>query len=55
MQEMQETQVRSMGQEDPWRREWQPTPVLLPGESHGQGAWHATVHGVTKSVINGIL
>ena len=20
----------------PWRREWQPTPVILPGESHGQ-------------------
>ena len=20
----------------PWRREWQPTPVVLPGESHGQ-------------------
>ena len=20
----------------PWRREWQSTPVLLPGESHGQ-------------------
>ena len=20
----------------PWRRKWQPTPVLLPGESHGQ-------------------
>ena len=19
----------------PWRREWQPTPVFLPGESHG--------------------
>ena len=19
-----------------WRREWQPTPVFLPGESHGQ-------------------
>ena len=19
----------------PWRRQWQPTPVLLPGESHG--------------------
>ena len=19
----------------PWRRKWQPTPVLLPGESHG--------------------
>ena len=22
----------------PWRREWQPTPVFLPEESHGQGA-----------------
>ena len=32
----------------PWRRKWQPTPVLLPGESHGE-AWWATVHGVTKS------
>ena len=21
-----------------WRRKWQPTPVLLPGESHGQGS-----------------
>ena len=20
----------------PWRRKWQPTPVVLPGESHGQ-------------------
>ena len=20
----------------PWRREWLPTPVFLPGESHGQ-------------------
>ena len=19
-----------------WRRKWQPTPVFLPGESHGQ-------------------
>ena len=26
-----------------WRREWQTTPVFLPG------AWRATVHGVTKS------
>ena len=22
----------------PWRRAWQPTPVFLPGESHGQGS-----------------
>ena len=21
-----------------WRRKWQPTPVLLPGESQGQGS-----------------
>ena len=33
---MQETPVWSLGRENPWRREWQPTPVFLPGESHGQ-------------------
>ena len=22
----------------PWRREWPPTPVFLPGESEGQGS-----------------
>ena len=33
MQETQELQVPSLGQEDPWRREWQPTPVFLPGKS----------------------
>ena len=31
-----ETWVRSLGQEDPWRREWLPTPVFLPEASHGQ-------------------
>ena len=36
VQELQETQVRSLGQEGPWKRAWQPTPVFLPGESHGQ-------------------
>ena len=25
-----------LGGEGPWRREWQLTPVFLPGESHGQ-------------------
>ena len=24
------------GSEDPWSRKWQPSPVFLPGESHGQ-------------------
>ena len=33
---MQETQVRSLGWEDPMGRKWQSTPVLLPGKSHGQ-------------------
>ena len=36
MQETQETQVQSLGQEDPLEEGMQPTPVLLPGESHGQ-------------------
>ena len=30
------TQVPSLGWEDPLRRKWQPTPVFLPGKSHGQ-------------------
>ena len=33
---MQETWVRSLGWEDPLEKEMQPTPVFLPGESHGQ-------------------
>ena len=30
----------------PWRRKWQPTPVFLPGEFHGQRSWQATVHRI---------
>ena len=30
------TRVQSLGQEDPWRRKWQPTSVFLPAKSHGQ-------------------
>ena len=33
---MQETQVQSLGKEDPQRRKWQPTPAFLPGKSYGQ-------------------
>ena len=34
---MQETQVQSSWvRKISWRRKWQPTPVLLPGKSHGQ-------------------
>ena len=33
---MQETQFNPWVGKMPWRREWQPTPVFLPGEFHGQ-------------------
>ena len=33
---VQETGVHFLGQEDPLERRWQPTPVFLPGESHGE-------------------
>ena len=35
---MWETRVRSLGREDPLEKEMAPTPVFLPGESHGQGS-----------------
>ena len=31
------------------RRQWHPTPVLMPGKSMDGGAWYAAVHGVAKS------
>ena len=34
MQEMQEMQVRFLGQEEPLEEGMQPTPVFLPGEIH---------------------
>ena len=36
MQEMEETWVRSLDQEDPLEKEMATTPIGLPGESHGQ-------------------
>ena len=33
----------------PWRRKWQPTPVLLPGKSHGQSSIVGYSPRVTKS------
>ena len=32
-----------------WRRKWQPTPLFLPGKSHGQRSLQ--VHGVANSLI----
>ena len=33
----------------PCRKAWQPTPVFLPGKSHGQRSLVSTVYGITKS------
>ena len=34
---MQETWIQSLGGKDPpWKKKWQPTPIFLPGEFHGQ-------------------
>ena len=45
MQEVQGTRVQSLGQEIPWRRAWQPTPVFLPGKSKDREARWASPRG----------
>ena len=35
MQEIQDTRFHPRFWKIPWRRKWQPTPVFLPGKSHG--------------------
>ena len=56
MQELQEMQVQPLGRKIPWRKEWQPTLVFMPGESQGRRRlegyslwgheeWDATEHG----------
>ena len=47
--ELQESQVQSLGQEDPSRREWLPTSVFLPEEFHGLRSLEAPVHGIAES------
>ena len=38
------------GDKSKWgRRQWHPTPVLLPGKSPGPRAWCPAVHGATRS------
>ena len=47
---LQEPWVQSLGGEDPLEREWLTSPVVLPGEFHGQRSLASyTVHGVVKS------
>ena len=50
MQEMQETQVQSLGQEDPLEEEMATHSSILALEnSVDRGDWQASVHGVAKS------
>ena len=44
---IQETQVQSLGQEDPLEKEMVAHSSMLAWEIH-RGAWWATVHGVTR-------
>ena len=47
---MQETQVWSLGQEDPLEKEIATQPSILGREiPWTEGAWQATVHGVAES------
>ena len=45
----------------PWRRQWQPTPVLLPGESQGRGSlvgcrlWGRTESDTTEATYHACL
>ena len=50
MQQRQETQFLSLGQEDPLEEEMATTPVfLLDNPMDREDIWQATVHGVSKS------
>ena len=40
---------KDLNDPDKWRRQWHPTPVPLPGKSHGRRAWQTAVHGVAQS------
>ena len=59
--EMPETQVRSLGREDAWRRAWQPIPVSLLGKSHGQGKlvgygpWSCKESDTAEMIVHALL
>ena len=48
---MQKTRAQSLYQVIPWRRKWQPTPVLLPGKSHGQRSLEGYSPRDSKSLL----
>ena len=43
MQEVQRRGFHPWVRKIPWRRAWQPTPVFLPGESHGQRSLYGSI------------
>ena len=51
MQEMQETGIQSLGQEDPLEEEIIAHSSVLTREIPGTGAWQATVRGVAESNV----
>ena len=52
MQEMQETQVQSLGWEDPLEQEMATHCSILAREiQRTRGAWRATFHGAAKSQL----
>ena len=46
---MQETQVRSLGGEDPLEKEMATHSSIPAWKILDRGAWQATIHGVSKS------
>ena len=55
---MQDTRFNPWVGKIPWRRAWQPKPVFLPGESHGQrslagyGKWSCKELDMTKQLTH---
>ena len=53
---VQENHIQSLGWEDPWRKEWLPALVFLPGEFHGQRSlaayspWGLKKSGMTEQL-----
>ena len=58
---MQDTRFNPWVGKIPWRRAWQPKPVFLPGESHGQrslagyGKWSCKELDMTKQLTHTFL
>ena len=52
-QAMWQTWLNPWVREIPWRRAWQPTPALLPGNGVDRGAWWATALALSSHTLGG--